>query len=394
MDRTLSLRARIIICALLLLIGAAALWLIFSTEPVAERETRVRQTAMRVETTHPEAGPFRPVIEATGTVRPASEITLMSRVSGEVVGIAESFEPGGYAQQGEVLLRIDDADYQNVLLQRESALQQAIAELELERGQQAKALMDFQQLGKSVPDDRRALILREPQLRSAEAAIQSARAALEQARLDLQRTTVRAPFDAHILSRDVDVGSLVSAGDPLARLAGIEVYWVEATIPLDKLRWLSFPEDTGDEGSPVRIRHRTAWDKGLERRGNLKRMIGELEGNTRLARVLVAVEDPLARKPESAGFPPLMIGTFVACLIEGREIADVVRLRREHVRSQDTIWLMRDGALTIQPVDVVFQDAEYAYVREGLTTGDQVITTTLSTVQEGARLRLEAEGPE
>ncbi len=45
-----------------------------------------------------------------------------------------------------------------------------------------------------------------------------------------------------------------------------------------------------------------------------------------------------------------------------------------------------------QPVDVAFQDAGHTYIREGLNANDQVITTSLSTVQEGARLRLESEG--
>lgn len=387
MAGTLSLPTRIVICVVLLLVGAAALALIFSTEPVAEREAAVRQTAMLVQVTKPERGSFRPVIEAIGTVRPARAITLTPRVGGQVVALADSFVPGGFIRQGEVVVRIDDADYRNILQQRESALEQAISDLEIEQGRQELALQDYRDLQRAVPEDRRALILREPQLRAADAAIQSARAAKEQAQLDLERTAIKAPFDAHVLSREANVGSQVAAGDPLGRLAGVDVYWIETTIPLDKLRWLSFAESESDQGSPVRIRHRTAWEPGQFREGHLYRLIGELEGNTRLARALVAVEDPMAREASSKGLPALMIGTFVECRIEGRELRDTLRVRREHLRANDTMWLMRDGVLAIQPVAVVFQDTEFAYISEGLDDDDLVVTTSLATVQEGVPLR-------
>jgi multidrug efflux pump subunit AcrA (membrane-fusion protein) len=53
---------------------------------------------------------------------------------------------------------------------------------------------------------------------------------------------------------------------------------------------------------------------------------------------------------------------------------------------------MREGALAIQPVTVVFQDAEFVYVDSGLKPGDQVVTTNLATVRDGIRLRLRSAG--
>ena len=108
-----------------------------------------------------------------------------------------------------------------------------------------------------------------------------------------------------------------------------------------------------------------------------------------MARVLVAVDDPLGRGPE-AGQPGLIIGSFVECRIHGRAIEDVVRIPRGLVRKGDTVWLMREGRLAIQPVGIVFQDAEFAYVGEGLTADDRVVTTSLATVKEGIPLRLKS----
>ncbi|MDX1381564.1 MAG: efflux RND transporter periplasmic adaptor subunit [Xanthomonadales bacterium] len=375
------------------LAAAGALWLIFGTVPEVEREAAVRQTAMLVEVTRAEAGDFHPVIEAMGTVTPSREVMLSPRVGGEVVELAAEFVPGGFVRRGEVLLRIEDADYRNVVAQRESELEQAITELEIEHGRQDIAERDYRELQRELEPDKKALVLREPQLRSAEARVQAARTAVEQARLDLERTAVRAPFDAQVLARQVNLGSQVSTGDVLGRLVGIDTYWVETTVPLDKLRWLHFPDGPGDAGSPVTIRHRTAWGADQAREGRLFRLIGELEGDTRLARVLVEVEDPLARDTETRGAPGLIIGTFVECRIHGREIEDAVRLPRGHVRKGDTIWIMDGDQLAIRNVEIVFQDAEYAYIREGLSDRDAVVTTSLATVREGVKLRLKG-GPE
>ena len=200
---------------------------------------------------------------------------------------------------------------------------------------------------------------------------------------------MKAPFDAHVLTREANVGSLVSAGDGIGRLAGTDEYWVEITVPLDRLRWLKFAENESDHGSAVEIRHRTAWKEGEVRAGHLYRLIGELEGNTRLARALVSVPDPLVHENSTGSPPPLMIGTFVECRIQGRQITNVVRLPRDYLRANNTVWLMRDGALAVQPLTIVLEDPQYAYVSAGLSADDLVVTTSLSTVKEGTPLRVE-----
>jgi RND family efflux transporter MFP subunit len=380
----------LLICALLVAAAAAAVVLIFSTEPEPQRETAVRQTAMLVDVTPAEAGTFRPVIQAMGSVRPAREIMLQPRVSGQVTGIAEDFTPGGYVAQGDVLVRIEQADYRNALQQRESELAQARADLAMQEGQAAKAKQDFEELGRELPPEREALVLREPQLDSARASVQSAEAAVEQARLDLGRATITAPFDAHVLTRQVNQGSQVDVGTALGRLVGIDTYWVEATVPVDKLRWLEFADGAPEAGSPVQIRNRTAWPEGVTRQGYLYKLVGELSGETRLARVLVAVDDPLALNETDGGgdfVPPLMIGAFVETRIQGAPLDNVVRINRDHLRKDDTVWLMEDGKLAIRPVDVVLRDAQYVYVREGLSGGEQVVTSSLATVEEGVSLR-------
>lgn len=381
-------KTTIAICTLILLMAASIITVIHLTEPKAQRTSASKRTAMLVEVTQGERGTFRPEIQVMGTVRPEKEIVLSPRVGGEIVSVSQSFTPGGFVEEGELLLQIDPSDYEVTLLQRKSELLQASADLELELGRQDLALKDYKELEGTISSEYKSLVLRAPQLDTARSRVEAAEAAVRRAELDLERTRIRAPFAAHIINREANIGSQVSPGEALGKLVGIKHYWVEAAVPVSNLRWIDFSEDQGPPGSGVLIRNRAAWPEGTFREGSVHRLIGELEGQTRLARVLLTVADPLSHEPRSAGLPPLMIGSFVEARIAGKPIRDVVRIDREYVRQDDTIWVDENGVLRIRELKIAFRDDEFAYVRSGLSATDKVITTNLATVFDGAALRL------
>jgi len=73
--------------------------------------------------------------------------------------------------------------------------------------------------------------------------------------------------------------------------------------------------------------------------------------------------------------------------IEGKPIEHVIRLRRNYVRDEDTVWVKKDDKLEIRKVVVDFRDSEFAYVSSGLDDGDEVVTSTLATPAEGIGLK-------
>lgn len=388
MDKKKTLLA----CGLLLAGASAVVAFIFLTEPTASQTGAVRETAMLVDVTGVERGTFVPTIRAMGTVEPSQDVVLSPRVGGEVILRSPAFTPGGYVRKGDLLLQIDPADYENALAQRRSDLEQAISDVRIEMGRQDVAREDYRLLSDTLSGENEELVLRQPQLDAAEARVEAARAAVRQAQLALDRTTIRAPFDAHILSREVTVGSQVAPGNELGRLVGLDAYWVAATVPLGQLRWLTIPTGGSAEGSPATIRNPSAWPEGASREGRLHRLVGTLEDGTRMARVLIEVPDP-HRGVGSADVPPLLIGSFVEASIEARPLDDVVRLSRDYVRSGDTVWVMaEDSTLQIRDVEIAFRDAVYAYITRGLDAGERVVTTNLASVVDGARLRVEGAG--
>lgn len=375
----------------ILLAAIAVTLAIFLTEPEAKQEGATKEMAMLVEVTRAEKGDFYPTMQATGTVEPVEDVMISPLVSGQIINRSPEFVPGGFIEKGTVLLQIDPSDYRNQLELRKSELNQAQTDLEMEMGRQEVAEKDLALVGgDSLSSRQKSLVLREPQLNAVKANITAAKAAVDQAQLNLARTTIRAPFDAHILNQNVTVGSQVAPGDNLGRLVGTDYYWVNLTIPVNKINWLEFPESTEEKGSEVTLRNNTAWPKNAFRKGYLDKQIGALDDQTRLARVLIKVPDPLAKDLDNDK-PKLMIGTFVEASIKAKKIENMVRIPRDLVRSNQNVWVMKDGKLSIRNVEVLLTDSQYAYISQGIEENEKIVTTNLSTVTEGIRLRTETK---
>jgi len=378
---------RVVLPALVVLGGIVIAMVLVETAPRAKREPAPSQARL-VEVQPVMLGDSVADIEAMGTVVPAREVVLQPQVSGEVLTISDELVPGGRFRKGEQLLRIDPADYELAVRQRESELAQARSNLRIEQGQQAIARNEFELLGESTAGEDNALMLRKPQLESVRASVATAQATLERARLDLARTRIRAPFNAIVQSREVNTGTRVTPVSKLATLIGTDRYWLELSVPVDQLQWLEIPGINAGDGSPVRVYDETAWGPDKFRRGRVIRLAGDLENEGRMARVLVAVDDPLALQPEHAGAPVLLLNSYVRAVIEGKTLNNVARVDRALLRGEDRVWLMgSDGRLQMRTVTIPFRGPHSVLVSAGLAAGERLVVTDLSAPVEGMALR-------
>ncbi len=376
---------------LVLLAGIGIALVLVETAPKARREPLPSQARL-VEVQPVTLSDAVAEIEAMGTVVPALEVVLQPQVSGEVLTINDELVPGGRFRKGDELLRIDPADYELALRQRQSELAQAQSNLRIEQGQQAIAQREFELLGESTAGEDSALMLRKPQLQAVRASLSMAEAALERARLDLARTRIRAPFNAIVQSREVNAGTRVTPNSTLATLVGTDRYWLELSVPVDQLQWLQIPGVTGKAGSTVRIYNESAWGKERFRRGRVIRLAGDLENEGRMARLLVAVDDPLGLQPAHADAPILLLNSYVRTVIEGKTLTGVIRLDRSLLRGEDRVWVMgADGRLQIRNVAIPFRGADSVLVTDGLAAGEQLVTTDLAAPVEGMVLRSDSD---
>jgi len=377
------------ICMALVIIGgglAGAAYLMKTTEKPKKRPPAKWVPVVRVlPVQHTD---YQVLVNATGTVVPARRIVLRSRVSGQVLSVHPEFSDGGYLAKDATVVALDDADYRLALAQKESNAVNSEYELKVEEGRQEVARREWQLLGNAETTEKSdaALALREPHLKKARADVESARLQVQKARLDLERTRIKAPFNAMVISRHVNVGSQVSPQDALAELVGTDSYWVRASVPIDRLEQIAIPGKTGVSGSMVRVHY--ARNHSIT--GRVVRLLGDLDAESRMARLLIEVRDPLRRRSGAAAGPPLLLGEFVRVEITGRELADVVVLPRIALRDGETVWLLKPGnTLDIVPVTPVWRDRDTVVVHNVLNNGERVIISEVAAPVVGMRLRLD-----
>jgi RND family efflux transporter MFP subunit len=325
-------------------------------------------------------------VSAMGTVVPARTVLLESRVSGQVVTINPEFTEGGFLKQGSALVQLDDRDYKLALSQKKSELINAEYALKLELGRQEVAQREWRLLngnrdGKAVDSD---LALRKPHLDKAKADVTAAKAALEKASLDLGRTRIIAPFNSIVRSKSIDVGSQVSVGEPMAELVGTDAFWIQASIPLDRLEWIHIPRQNNEEGSEATVHYA----RGYQIKGKVIRLMGDLASEGRMARILIKVKDPMQHNSKQRNAPPLLIGEYVRVEIEGRQLDEVFVIPRSALRDGSTVWLMKDDlTLSIQKVEPIWRSDKTVVIQNDLQFGQHLIISDLPAPVDGMAIR-------
>ena len=327
-------------------------------------------------------------IPLMGKVMPSREITLSPEVTGVINAIDPVVVPGGIIQKGQTLFKIDSRDYETIVKQRQSNVAQATLNLKLESGSQAIAQQEYKMLEEVIEEQDKELLLRKPHLQQTQVNLDAAQATLEQAQLNVQRCTIKAPFNAIIKDKYLDIGGRVSPASSLITITGIDEYWIEVPVSEKLLRWIQIPCDENQAGSPVKI-YNSSWKEDQFREGHVIRLLGQLEEKARRAQLLVSVKDPLCLR-SNFSLPKLLIGSYVRVHIEGIQLPDVFRIQREHLHDGEFIFIMTaENKLEVRPVEVIFRENDFIYVQNGLDEGERLIITDLSAPVKGMDLRLE-----
>lgn len=328
------------------------------------------------------------VLRTMGSVVPAARIQLAARVTGQITAISPAFAPGGVFAADAMILQVDQRDYELAVAQQEGNLTRAEADVRIEMGQQSVARSEYELLMDTIDMPDLELLLRKPQLASREAAVEIARNALDKAKLDLERTAIRAPFNAVVLARSVELGAYVSPGISLATLAGTDEFWIEVSVPVNDLAWITIPDAEDAVGAVARVYHPTAWGNEFYRTGHVQRLLPELEAQGRMARVLITVQDPLLLNSVEPQEHKLLLDSFVRVLIEGREVPDVARIPRTWLHEGDTVWVMTsENTLDIRQSTVIWGADDEVLISEGLRAGDTIVTSALAAPVQGMLLR-------
>lgn len=342
------------------------------------------------------------VASVSGTIEPHSQVSIGSRISGEIIEVA--IEEGAHVEEGDVLFRLDDTDARRAVASAEAdlariraSLAQSRAELESSRltatdtatmaelaertAEQGLATADAARQARNAREVARvAVSLRQASVSAARAQLDSATLTLEEARRNLERTTIRAPFAGTILSVDVERGTIVSSA-----IGSINNTTLATLADLSDLRVIGKLDESQigvvRAGQDVTFRVDAYPDRSF--RGTVNRVspLGTAEANVVVFDVEIRVVDPdasLLRSGMSAD------AEIVTSREEGVVAIPLAALRtrggqREVVFPDGTSRAVRTGST----------DGERIIVTEGLALGDVIVADALS-VREDAPARAQS----
>lgn len=349
---------------------------IMATAPeVTPTAPQIVPTSVRTMTVEPH--PIQLKVKAQGTVLPNTESNLISEVPGRIVWMAEAMNAGGFINQGEVLLRLENKDAANTRERAEAAVKRTQAELEHARFEHERisSLANQKLISQSQLENTVRL------LKVAEAARQDAQANFEQSERDFQRTEIQAPFTGVVRQKSVDVGQYLQKGTPIATLYANDAVEVRLPIADRQLAYLNLPLDQLNNLPPdaqpaVTIRAEFAGQKMLWE-GRVVRTEAQIDLSSRMVHLIARVDN-------STDGMPLTVGLFVDATIEGLKVDDTVSLPRSALRNGNRLLIVSsDNTLHYRAVEPFRLYEDQVLLRSGLKAGERICISPIQTVVEG-----------
>ncbi|WP_440874736.1 efflux RND transporter periplasmic adaptor subunit [Thalassotalea sp. PLHSN55] len=322
-------------------------------------------------------------VESYGLVKPKYETELVAQISGQVVELSDTFVRGGFIKKDQLLARIDPNDYEAALIDAQANMASARAALETERAQGKVAEREWERISHSSPTE---LSLRKPQLAQEIARVKAAQASVLRAKRNLERTEIRAPYDAMIESRNVGLGSFVAIGSPIGKVLGTSIAEVRLPVADKQLKFLI---DQGKD-SQVLLNGTYAGEK-MQWSAHIARGEGVVDNQSRMSYLVAQVDDPYRLQASENSVTPLRFGSYVTADILGQRLDQAAIIPRHLVVNNAVAILDSELKLKYMPIEIVRQDGANVIVSNGLAEGDQLIISALDYPIEGMQLALPSD---
>jgi RND family efflux transporter MFP subunit len=380
-------RKKQIIVPIVILIAGILLFMAFSSmKKPPEEKAKVDNTPI-VAVEEITVAPMTLTVNSYGIVTPKYETEIVAQVSGLVVELSEAFVRGGFVKKDQLLARIDPSDYEAALIDAEANLASASAALEQEQAQGKVAEQEWKRITDASPTE---LSLRKPQLEQELARVKAAEASVLRAKRNLERTEIKAPYDAMIEDRNIGLGAFVSTGSRVGKILGTGTAEVRLPVADNQLKFLIKQGENAEVdlvGTYAGVD--TTWQ------AHIARSEGVIDNKSRMSYLVAEIKDPYSLSTsEEEKKTPLRFGSYVNANIFGLSLAQATKLPRYLVANNKVAILNDESKLHYVDIEIVRQEGGYVIVSSGLAHGDQLITSALDYPVDGMKLALPGDKSE
>lgn len=374
-----------------------------------------------------------PQVVGYGTAEPGQTWQAVAQVEGRIVDVHPELHSGSFVSKDQLLLKIDPTEYEYAVAQLEAEIQQAKAQIEeltrTEENLQASMKIErdalsvtqremkrIEQLAtrsatsqSEVDTQQRSILTQQQRLQeqasalnllparkqSQQANLALKQAQLAQAQLDLKHTEIRAPFDCRLGTVTLDVDQFVGTGQSLFEASSIDLVEVEAQAPMREVRRLihnptgaaAFGEITTQRVRDIFnvqaiVEMASSGESPTQWSARFMRVRESLDPQTRSLSLVVGVDNPYEQVVPGIR-PPLLQGTYCRVTLIGQPRPDQVVVPRHAIHGGHVYVLDDEQRLRRRPVEVTFQQGEFAAIGSGLAGGETLIVSDPAPAIEG-----------
>lgn len=358
----MKLRLFLTLLGLAIVFGGVFGYKAFVSMKVEEAMASRPEPTQTVSTTAAEAQDWQPQIKAVGELSAVQGVAVAPEIGGRVTEVA--VESGQEVAEGDVLFRLDDAADRAELRGLEAEARLA----EIERDRQLR----LRQRDANSQSD----------VDQAESRLDQARSRAAAQREQVEKKTLRAPFDGRVGIVSIDRGELVDAGQQLVGLQAIAPIHVDFSVPQRRI-------DDVDVGNTVVVEVDSSTDR--EFFGTVMAISPEVDDRSRSASIRARLSNDEGR---------LRPGMFASVAVNLPVQSDVVTLPQTAITYNpygDFVYVVTeeegDEGEAVTRVEQRFvrtgqRRGDQVAVREGVEAGEEVVTSGQMKLRDGARIEI------
>lgn len=333
------------------------------------------------------------LLDASGYVVAQRKAAVASKVTGRLVSLM--VEEGSRVTEGQVIASLESEDFVAARDQAAENLKAARANLEGVRAELNDASLDFYRkkelLARGVIS-RAEFDVSEAKYRkalatvaAAEAAVAASSAALRGAAVALEYTHIRAPFDAVVLTKNADVGDIVTpvgaaanAKASVVTIADMSSLQVEVDVSETNLELVKV-------GQPCEIRLDALPDSRF--RGAVHAIVPTVDRSkaTIMVKVRFLDNDPRILPEMSAKV------SFLSRPVKPEEEKPRLAVNRAALiarEGQNAVFIVKENGVVETPVRVGMEFGDMVEVLGVVTPGDKVVKKPPKGLKNGSRIKV------
>jgi RND family efflux transporter MFP subunit len=334
------------------------------------------------------------ILNASGYVVPQRKSALASKVTGRLIWLG--VEEGSHVKKGQVIARLENQDVSASKDQAAANVNVARFNLEQAQAELRDATLSFNRNKELLS---RGVIARQAYdsalaryekavaaVATAEAAVKASTAALEGAEVLLEYTLIRAPFDAVVLTKDADVGDIVTplgaaanAKASVVTIADMSSLEVEADVSESNLSQIRI-------GQPCEIQLDALPE--LRFRGEIHMIVPTADRSKATVMVKVRFLDKNSRiLPEISAKV-----AFLSRPTTGEEKKPRTALNKAALvnrKDRKVVFLVKGDRVVETPVSLGSPIGDMIEVLEGVKVGDQIVLNPSDRLKNGSKIEIE-----